>query len=265
MANEVDDEQGQAAAFGADAWMQRLQESQQRADEQHARQMAEDPVYRGRYLATEAEQLEREKVKAEREEQARWRRARASLLTRGIPVKDVEAIVGGTLRETAALRVAKGWWSSTATVLVLSGTRGCGKTTAAAWCVAQEPPDDPYRSEEWYRAPEKTWRVWEPRFADVTVIQRASRYDEEQMLPLERAAVLAIDDLGMEYADVKGSFAALFDGLFNSRYAAQLKTVITTNLPAAEFKARYGERVADRIRECGTFVELNEQSLRGAK
>ena len=102
-----------------------------------------------------------------------------------------------------------------------------------------------------------------PRFVDVSRFSRSSRYDDEQMGPLERCSMLAIDDLGMEYADAKGSFLSLLDGLVNARYAASLRTVITTNLGAGAFRERYGERVADRIREVGRYVEIADPSMRG--
>lgn len=223
-----------------------------------------DPEYIAEQEKRRVEELKwrEEQAKAEALEKERQRRVR--LVERGIPVKDVEALVNETLRDTAALNIARGWWETDSTCLVLSGTRGCGKTTAAAWCVAQPYREDPYRDKDAWRYQRESPREWQsPLFLDVTKLQRASRYDDEKMLEIEMASTLAIDDLGMEYADAKGSFAALFDGLFNTRYANAMKTVITTNLTAADFKARYGERVADRIRECGRFVELNEQSLRG--
>lgn len=251
-----------------DEW-QREMEAKQRAYEER---LANDPEF-ARSVREREEKAAAEEARKQAEADrlaSIFERARLSEL--GIPAKDVDALYAGSLRDTAALSIARGWWEDdSSAILVLSGTRGCGKTTAAAWCVAQEPRENPFRdydmgrySGHGHREP----RANRPRsrlFLDVTKLQRASRYDDEQMASIEYAATLAIDDLGMEYADAKGSFAALFDGLFNTRYAERLKTVITTNLTAQDFKARYGERVADRIREAGRFVELNEQSLRGAK
>lgn len=226
-----------------------------------------DPDYLAEQERREAEKAKWAEERARADAAERERQKRVRLVDRGIPVKDVEALVGGRLRDTTALSIARGWWESDATCLVLSGTRGCGKTTAAAWCVAQEPREDKYADRAWPRygsePPARAHR--NPLFIDVSKLQRASRYDEEQMWTIELASTLAIDDLGMEYADAKGSFAALFDGVFNTRYANAMKTVITTNLTAADFKVRYGERVTDRMRECGRFVELNDPSLRGAK
>ena len=136
------------------------------------------------------------------------------------------------------------------TLLVLSGSRGCGKTTAAAWWLLQR------------RAPARYVSTRPPQFVDAAALTRWPRYDDGRMRELELAAALVVDDLGMEYDDKHGAFRSFVDGLVNARYAKELPTVITTNLPAADFKARYGERIADRIREAGRFVELAGESLR---
>jgi len=136
---------------------------------------------------------------------------------------------------------------------VLSGTRGVGKTVAAVmWLLAG-------------REPSEYSETREPRFIDGSQLARWPRYDDEAMTTLELARALVIDDLGVEYADQRGSTAATLDALVNARYSRQLPTMITTNLPAVEFKARYGERVADRIRESGSFTEICGKSMRGRK
>lgn len=66
-------------------------------------------------------------------------------------------------------------------------------------------------------------------------------------------------------ARYKGAFTNSLDGLVDARYRHLLPTVITTNLRAEEFKARYGARAIDRLRERGEFVELNGASLRAGR
>jgi len=245
-----------------DSWQRGMEERERK----HQERLANDPVF------AQAERERAERVAAREREEAVMAEKRESaerklrLVQRGIPAKDVDALLAGGLRDTSALGISRGWWESESSVLVLSGTRGCGKTTAAAWVVAQDPKPSPLHElymEGVLRGRPDMGKRKNPMFLDVTKLQRASRYDEERMAEIEYASTLAIDDLGLEYADAKGSFTALFDGLFNTRYAEQLKTVITTNLTATDFKARYGERVADRIRECGRFVELSDPSMRG--
>lgn len=233
---------------------------------------------------TAEERVEREELERRDAELAalRDRLGRcAALQARGVPAKDIEAITDGALAETDALRAAQAFAAAGQRLLVLSGPRGCGKTTAAAWLVGQElpPPADfaaelaalpPSAADErrggWLRSFGKgKVRAGHPMFLDVSALVRMSRYSDDEMRPLEDALLLVLDDLGMEFADEKGSFLATLDALLNARYAARLYTVITTNLPAKAFKARYGERIADRIREAGRFVELDAASLRGRR
>lgn len=194
-------------------------------------------------------EAERAKEDAEREEK-RQNELRRDLVERGCPAKDLERAISGNLQDTPAVVEARGAIKLGLTLLVLSGTRGVGKTSAAAWWLLQP------------REPSKYVSTMAPRFIDSTALARFDKYDDAKMRELERASALVIDDLGVEYDDKHGNFRASLDGLVNSRYAACLPTVITTNLTASDFKARYGERIADRIREAGRYVELTGVSLR---
>jgi hypothetical protein len=215
---------------------------------------------------TPEERAEREA--AERRERAadeEWRR-RLQLTERGVPVKDHDRIVSGVMDATPAMVAARAFLSDARVrILVLIGGKGCGKTTAAGWVIAQPCPDrymDPS-----VKPSDNRQTFWPPalapRFVDVAFLARQSRYSDEQMRPLERCSMLAIDDLGMEFNDEKGSFKALLDGLMNARYATNLRTVITTNLHWKDFPGRYGERLVDRILEVGKLVGLTDKSLRG--
>lgn len=224
----------------------------------------------------------------EKEEEA-WAKAlenrdssrKSSLRRMGIPCKDIDAILSSSLQNTDAIKIAKEFLADEdQTLLVLSGPRGCGKTTAAGYTLAAsryEWVDDPNHGEEELKKKARDMpcdgffvghfggskEEW--GFIDVSRLARISRYDDDVMNGIERSRCIVIDDLGMEFADKGGSFLATLDGIVNARYAAMRTTIITTNLPAAEFKARYGERIADRVRESGRFVELNSESLRGRK
>ena len=183
----------------------------------------------------------------------------ATLRARGVPREHAEPIATGTLFGTRSLGAARRWLTTRETILVLAGAPGCGKTQAAAWCVAQPP----FRDYDGIHGPGGHWPGdLMPRFLDVSRLARMSRYDESLMTPLERCALLIIDDMGQEYVDAKGFFHSLIDGLINARHADQLKTIITTNLSRPDFELRYGPRVADRLRD-GTFISSAEQTLRG--
>ncbi len=210
-----------------------------------------DPEVAERVAKQEAEREAEEQAERAAESAYRERARRSAMLERGIPAKDLARILDGGLQETAALDEARRFLATPAArLLVLSGTRGCGKTTAAAWITAQSCPDPCRREED--RGEYRPARYQDldvgkwpwplaPRFVDVSRLARLSRYEDATMRPLEECSMLAIDDLGMEYADAKGFFTSLLDGLINARYAADLRTVITTNLLATDFKARYEE------------------------
>lgn len=205
-----------------------------------------DEEWAARDAAIERECTAREAAGEER----RQHDLRCSLIERGCPAKDLERAISGEMAETQALVDARGALSLSLALLVLSGLRGCGKTTAAAWWLVQKRP------------PAKYVRTSEARFVDATQLARWPKYDDAKMAELERASALVIDDLGVEYDDKHGAFRSFLDGLVNSRYAACLPTLVTTNLRADEFRARYGERIADRIREAGRYVELAGESMR---
>lgn len=185
------------------------------------------------------------------EEQERRDRLMCHLVEHGLPIKDLQRATSGECDETPALVATRASFERGDTILVLSGPRGIGKTTAAAWWLCQRRERKQYVSTS------------PPRFVDSGQLSRWPRYNEERMRELTRARALVVDDLGVEFADQKGAFFSLFDEVANSRYAAELPMLITTNLPANEFKARAGERIVDRIREAGRFEALKGQSLRG--
>lgn len=141
-------------------------------------------------------------------------------------------------------------------IVVLSGVPGSGKTVAAAAWI---------RDVIW--APDRVtayqgYQGRPPLFVTSHRLARWDRYDNDEMRKLLRADRLVIDDLGGEYADQKGNFAALIDEIVLERHGQRRPLVMTTNLDAALFKERYEERVADRIRESGRFVSLAAGSMR---
>lgn len=199
---------------------------------------------RNKTLAAEAENQARKKLEMQ---------TKLKLVQWGVPPKDIERVSVGEMRMTEAVVAMEDFESGDKCILVLAGKRGSGKTTAAAKWMTKPGPYSP-----WIEARS-------PLFVPVFKLQSMNRFSGDEMRGLELARRLVIDDLGNEYLDSKNAFASFMDGIINMRYANQLPVVITTNLDAKEFKASYGERVADRIRESGVFVGINEESLRTAK
>jgi len=186
--------------------------------------------------------------------------AESSIQQQGVPKRLASVIRSDKFIATKAIKAVQKWveQDQEAWCLVLSGGKGCGKSTAAAYwlyLMARE------RLKEPNQTPSKTRGWW-----SATRVSRLSSYSDkfETMLT---ANMMVIDDLGVEYVDKNGHFAHRLDELIDERYSNYRRTLITTNLNAPEFKTRYGERVADRLREGfshgGMFFEISDKSLRG--
>lgn len=187
------------------------------------------------------------KIAAQRAEQDRVENAaRKSSREReftdnGWPIRALEAAAHADIAKPAVARVLA-WDSKSENVLVLSGQPGCGKTTAAAvWALK---------------------RNIAPAFLRATSFAASSRYNHEQRATWFHADAMILDDLGSEYADAKGNFLVDLDELVDTFYGDRRPLLITTNCTDAEFKARYGARIVDRIRECGAFFGIRSGSLR---
>lgn len=126
--------------------------------------------------------------------------------------------------------------AETRTFLVLAGPVGSGKTVAAAWAAA--------------------WSSG--RLVKALDLVRAGLYpDDHAFWPtLHGEKLLVIDDAGVEPLDAKGYGLAAVVGLFDRRYDAARKTILTTNLTLEAFRPRFGERVWRRLGEAGTWVDL---------
>ena len=133
--------------------------------------------------------------------------------------------------------------------LILSGPKGVGKSTAAAWWIRDQVATHDRGSFE--------SRLWWP----ATDIMRANWYSADFDV-LHTSTELVIDDLGVEYADAGGSVQAKLDSLIDARYRDYRRTIITTNLNRAAFEIRYGERIYDRLRDGGAFFEAASESQR---
>lgn len=153
------------------------------------------------------------------------------------------------LGETTAVKAAWRFMTSPISNLVLSGQPGCGKTVALglATCEVGQRFDPP--------------RSRSPKYCTVRQLQRVSWFDAEQQDGLERAAVLAIDELGTESIGKTGEWLSHFEGLLCARHERKLKTIMATNLGAEAFRQRYGMRIWDRLQgEAGHFLTLSATS-----
>jgi len=146
-----------------------------------------------------------------------------------------------------AMNAARRWTENEEhTFLVLAGGVGTGKTIAAAWTI------------------EQACEHHDICFMPAPQLAGFSRYgDSDELRWVLCCDLLVLDDLGMEHLGERGYFLSLFDEVVEERYENERRTVITTNFTGEHFVNRYGQRVADRLREAGLFIEIAEESMRG--
>ena len=180
-----------------------------------------------------------------------------------VPTIHAQPIVDNLqLRETMAMAGARRWRAAGAYMLVLSGKVGTGKSLAAAWAAADylraTATENP-----WGRLVYFSGRLW----VSSPHLSRFAPWSEE-LVELEAADFLVIDDLGEEEATPRT--LATISSLLTTRDSNARPTIITTNLDGATFKSRYGERIIDRLRQSGTsdgkadwWIRCTEESLRG--
>lgn len=198
--------------------------------------------------------------------------------------EEVEAL-GGAFQETDSIltdiRLVAEWLTDTSRRpwLVLGGGLGLGKTTmlfaikrlaekAQGVCAKLEKcaefrgDDDAAR---FYRAGYYShrwpWILSAEKLADWASNQEAVELFERAI----NNKFLAIDDLGREPNIVKvfGTEKLPLVGLLAARYDSRLPTIITTNLGPEGIAERYGERIADRLREIADAIGFEGDSFRG--
>lgn len=78
------------------------------------------------------------------------------------------------------------------------------------------------------------------------------------------ADALFIDDFGTESVEAKsyGNVTTPLLDILYHRYERLSTTVITSNLSVETIGGRYGERLADRMRECYDVITLSQGSYR---
>lgn len=172
--------------------------------------------------------------------------ARESVFNRGVPELHLRHIYDHEPIECDSLERVREFLGSDMTLLVLSGGVGTRKSGSACYGLVM--------------------RAGRYVTADDLSGLAAAR-DEDGVVSyrqIKKAGLLVIDDLGGEYVDDKGWFVRALNAVIDARYSACLKTILTTNLTAEQFKATYGERIADRIRETGRWRDIGGQSVRRA-
>ena len=158
------------------------------------------------------------------------------------------------------MQKARLYVGDTKPVLAMFGAVGQGKTLAACWVsrelLARMPLDAIATGQSTAPA----------RFLRATTFARLSAYaveDKALFDELCRVKVLVLDDMGTE--TLAGVASAYLDELLDIRIAHSRRTVITSNLDGSTFKARYGERLTDRLRQSAIISQGVGRSLRSPK
>ena len=94
---------------------------------------------------------------------------------------------------------------------------------------------------------------------------RAQRSESESFALFTGPDLLVLDEVGVAIGDDAKRRSLLFDVL-NTRYAERRPTVLIGNLTGDELRAYLGERIMDRVLECGSaLVPFNWASYRREK
>lgn len=139
-------------------------------------------------------------------------------------------IRGKGLQDTKAVRIVQKWYRSTRAkpTLITHGNAGCGKSSAAAWLVAES-------GGVWFRA-ERARRAYVSSFGA----------ELERLTDAIGASLLVLEDIGTEDDAVTGG--ALLCEVLEQRKAARHRTLITTNLTREQWCKRYGDpRIVSRV------------------
>ena len=240
----TDDAGRQAVMDAYDARMrregdERRAREQQEADERHARNLRverHERLIRGDFPPLTVRNVVGTVIKLPAREDADvWSRR-----------DEYDVDPGPPLVETPALTHARAYVESDRRILVLCGAPGTGKSTAATWIADRV-------------------EARAPRFVKAQALARAGLYDRELSEQLDKARLLVVDDLGTEFLDAKGCFQTVIDEVVDSFYSSLRHLLITTNLDAKTFAARYGARIWSRVCEVGKVATCGATDLRRAQ
>jgi DNA replication protein DnaC len=151
-------------------------------------------------------------------------------------------------RTWEALQRVKLWLRVPSKTIVLIGDPGHGKTVAAAYaawkCLYQE------HGVRYVK--EGQLAMWSQHVSC-----------EPQMADLRRAALVIVDEIGTATPRTAESAIAALTDLVDTRIGGRKRTVVCGNVPSVDvLVARYGVRLADRLRAVGQVHEFRGPSRR---
>lgn len=169
------------------------------------------------------------------------------LLACGVLHREAEIIAAGANDSPTTLAV-RDFAAGPKTFCLLMGDAGSGKTIAAAEALLRA-------RIAWNGGKDWAYSNREAKFVQATDLARLSYFEleaQQRLGRLERVPWLVIDDLGAEL--MTPGWASNLGEIINVRSSHRRKTLITSNLSAEEFKARYDSRTISRIRGDGVVI-----------
>jgi DNA replication protein DnaC len=207
----------------------------------------------------------REVALAAARETERAKAERARLLAEDIPKaflaagaapRDVRMWRRGGYAETESLKAVRELLAAPGErpFLVLAGAVGSGKTCGTALALLE------------HASGKVRWRERDtPRFWNAAAVALGAllgKAGEEVLEEAIRAPVLVLEDLGAESMVGADVWLSMLNVVLDERYRAEAVTIITTNLDMAVLRKRYGERMADRLRQCARLKGTEAHSMR---
>ncbi len=178
------------------------------------------------------------------------------LLACGVPELEAEVVAKGAADNPVTLAV-RDFCAGPQTFCLILGGAGSGKTVAVSEALLNSKMRWGDKGESWAYSPR------EARFVMASDLARLSYFDTESQKVLgraERRKWLVLDDVGSEL--ITDTWRSNFTDIITARNSARLKTLITSNLTADDFKAKYDNRIISRIRGNGVVIVSGTTDLR---
>ena len=167
--------------------------------------------------------------------------ARRRMAGAGVPELFLRAVADKEPEDCEPLRQVQDFLSSADGFRVLSGGKGTMKTGSACWALGQ---------------------LDGGMYVEAMDVIRLSIEDKPKWEAIVAAPLVVFDDLGWEKRDDKAAFTSAFSRLLNTVYTQRRRMIITCNMTRENFKATYGEREFDRMREVGKWSAIAGESVR---
>ncbi len=167
--------------------------------------------------------------------------ARRRMMKAGVPELFIASVADKAPLECEPIKYIREFLDSRDGFRVLSGGKGTRKTGSACWALGQ---------------------LDGGAFVHSRDLTRLSIEQRDKWDAINQAPLVVLDDLGTERRDDKGAFNAAVSELIDRAYSSRRRLVLTCNLTKDTFKAVYGEREFDRMREVGKWSVIGGVSVR---